>query len=79
MISILGVQAYCVPLISSKPYILPDHSRPIQVVIDPKINSNTWDNDLDNTAESRATHAIQPDSGYCHSHKAQNRSVSASF
>ena len=23
----LGVQAYCVPLISSKPYILPDHSR----------------------------------------------------
>ena len=29
----LGVQAYCVPLINSKPYILPDHSRPIQVVI----------------------------------------------
>ena len=23
----LGVQAYCVPLINSKPYILPDHSR----------------------------------------------------
>ena len=38
----LGVQAYCIPLINSKPYILPDHSRPIQVVIDPKVRKNSF-------------------------------------
>ena len=27
----MGCQAYCVPLVDTKPYILPDHSRPIQV------------------------------------------------
>ena len=42
----LGVQAYCVPLITSKPYILPDHSRPVQVVIDPKIHSNTFNSEV---------------------------------
>ena len=43
----LGVQAYCVPLINSKPYILPDHSRPIQVVIDPKVRKNSFDSGID--------------------------------
>ena len=35
----LGTQAYCLPLIPEgrRPYILPDHSRPIQVVVDPAI------------------------------------------
>jgi hypothetical protein len=27
----MGCQAYCVPLVDTKPYILPDHSRPVQV------------------------------------------------
>ena len=27
----LGSQALCIPLINSKPYLLPDHSRPVQV------------------------------------------------
>ena len=27
----LGTQAYCVPIIRSKPYVLPDHARPVQV------------------------------------------------
>ena len=35
----LGTQAYCLPLMPEgrRPYILPDHSRPIQVVADPAI------------------------------------------
>ena len=35
----LGTQAYCLPLLPEgrRPYILPDHSRPIQVVVDPAI------------------------------------------
>ncbi|XP_023328062.1 DENN domain-containing protein 5B [Eurytemora carolleeae] len=28
----LGTQAFCVPLITSKPFLLPDHARPVQVV-----------------------------------------------
>ena len=31
----LGNFAFCVPLINSKPYLLPDHSRPVQVAIMP--------------------------------------------
>merc|ERR1719392_54401 len=31
----LGNFAFCVPLINSKPYLLPDHSRPVQVAILP--------------------------------------------
>ena len=27
----LGNYAFCVPLINSKPYLLPDHARPVQV------------------------------------------------
>jgi hypothetical protein len=28
----MGCQAFCVPLVDTKPFILPDHSRPIQVI-----------------------------------------------
>ena len=42
----LGSQAYCVPLINSKPYVLPDHSRPVQVVVDPKISSNSFNSNI---------------------------------
>jgi len=31
----LGTQAFCVPLISSKPHLLPDNARPVQVVLLP--------------------------------------------
>ena len=27
----LGKQAFCTPFISSKPFLLPDHARPVQV------------------------------------------------
>lgn len=37
----LGAQAYVLPLMAgSKPFILPDHSRPIQVLIDPSGRSD---------------------------------------
>jgi len=32
----LGSQAFCVPLINSKPFLLPDHSRPVQVGVLPR-------------------------------------------
>ena len=65
LIYFLGVQAYCVPLISSKPYILPDHSRPIQVVIDPKINSNTFNSEVMAVMHNVATmHEIKTEIGY---------------
>ena len=61
----LGVQAYCVPLISSKPYILPDHSRPIQVVIDPKINNHSFDSEIMAVMHNVATmHEIKTEIGY---------------
>ena len=31
----LGSQAFCVPLIASKPFLLPDHARPVQVAVLP--------------------------------------------
>ena len=31
----IGTQAFCVPLIASKPYLLPDQARPVQVAILP--------------------------------------------
>ena len=61
----LGVQAYCVPLISSKPYILPDHSRPIQVVIDPKISNHSFDSEIMAVMHNVATmHEIKTEIGY---------------
>ena len=35
----LGTQAYCLPLLPEgrRPYILPEHARPIKVVVDPAI------------------------------------------
>ena len=39
----LGTQAYCVPVIKSKPYVLPDHARPVQVVINPRRTTATFD------------------------------------
>ena len=61
----LGVQAYCVPLISSKPYILPDHSRPIQVVIDPKTKNHSFDSEIMAVMHNVATmHEIKTEIGY---------------
>lgn len=39
----LGTKAFCVPFISNKPYVLPGHSRSIQVVIVPKKKTHTFD------------------------------------
>ena len=39
----LGTQAFCSPLINSKPYILPDHSRNVQVIVNPNKKSRTFD------------------------------------
>ena len=59
------MQAYCVPLISSKPYILPDHSRPIQVVIDPKISNHSFDSEIMAVMHNVATmHEIKTEIGY---------------
>jgi len=61
----LGVQAYCIPLINSKPYILPDHSRPIQVVIDPKVRKNSFDSEIMAVMHNVATmHEIKTEIGY---------------
>jgi hypothetical protein len=38
----LGKQAFCSPMIQSKPFVLPDHSRSVQVVIDPKKSTPTF-------------------------------------
>ena len=54
-----------VPLISSKPYILPDHSRPIQVVIDPKFSNNIFDSEIMAVMHNVATmHEIKTEIGY---------------
>lgn len=43
----LGAQAFCVPLISSKPYLLPEHARPVKVAclpfrkVDPQEQADT--------------------------------------
>ena len=43
----LGTQAFCLPLVPrGKPYILPDHSRPIQVVVDPCLTDPSFDSTI---------------------------------
>ena len=39
----LGTQAYCVPFIRSKPFVLPDHARNVQVVINPMRKTANFD------------------------------------
>ena len=41
---VMGKQAFCVPLIPhSKPFVLPDHSRDVQVLITPLKKTRTFD------------------------------------
>lgn len=37
---VLGSQAFCVPFISSRPFLLPDHARPVQVVMSSARNTS---------------------------------------
>ncbi len=40
----LPFQSFCLPFVrGSKPFLLPEHSRPVQVVVDPQKRSRTFD------------------------------------
>ena len=62
----LGNQAFCMPLVTrSKPYILPDHSRPIQVVADPCITDIDFDSTVMAIMHNVSTvHEIKTEIGY---------------
>uniref|UniRef100_A0A0K2V7U8 DENN domaincontaining protein 5Blike [Apis florea] n=1 Tax=Lepeophtheirus salmonis TaxID=72036 RepID=A0A0K2V7U8_LEPSM len=56
----LGSQAYCVSLMKSKPYVLPDHARPVQV-----ISITSMDNNILAMMHNVSTiHEIKTEIGY---------------
>merc|ERR1719348_798750 len=65
----LGTQAFCLPLIASKPYLLPDQARPVQVAILPlKRESGTnevFDSNIMSIMHNVTTiHEIKTEIGY---------------
>ena len=66
----LGNFAFCVPLIASKPFLLPDHARPVQVAMLPlkkesRAASDIWDSNVVAIMHNVTTiHEIKTEIGY---------------
>eukprot|EP00095_Tigriopus_kingsejongensis_P007193 maker-scaffold192_size271026-snap-gene-0.15 protein:Tk07193 transcript:maker-scaffold192_size271026-snap-gene-0.15-mRNA-1 annotation:"denn domain-containing protein 5b" len=61
----LGKQAFYSPMIKSKPFLLPDHARPVQVVSNPLRKTPTFDSTLMAMVHNVSTiHEIKTDIGY---------------
>ena len=65
-----GNFAFCVPLIASKPFLLPDHARPVQVAMLPlkketRAASDIWDSNVVAIMHNVTTiHEIKTEIGY---------------
>ena len=65
MLGTLGNFAYCVPLVRSKPFLLPDYARPVQVVMDPMKKTATFDSTVMSLVHNVSTiHEIKTEIGY---------------
>ena len=61
----LGNYAFCVPLINSKPYLLPDHARPVQVAILPVRRDQGMETNIVSIMHNVTTiHEIKTEIGY---------------
>lgn len=61
----LGTQSFYSPLIKSKPFLLPDHARPVQVLNNPNRRTPTFDSTLMAMVHNVSTiHEIKTDIGY---------------
>jgi len=62
----LGTQAFCLPFIASKPHLLPDHARPVQVVLmSPRARSDDPDAHILAIMHNVTTiHEIKTEIGY---------------
>jgi len=65
----LGGQAFCVPLITSKPYLLPDHARSVQVTVIPlckdRSRNDVFDSNIMSIMHNVTTiHEIKTEIGY---------------